>query len=180
MQRPVRLHHAVGKEAIGIPADAIARASDESEVILSDDWDDRGHADRTSHRLIDDPGCRRIGADLPQHAGNGKNSARRAEQHLPCEIRDVVVIRSKRRARRKRHDGFGILEGYRPLPAAERTRSGERLRPAHLCLPIEDLTNRSAKIERLRQRRRVHEVGPGLPGEQVPERSVGMAQPWPA
>ena len=79
----------------------------------------------------------------------------------------MVVVGTETRSTGDLHDRFGVLEPYRPLAADASCGGTERLSPAHLSLPIEDLADRTAEVQGIGKRRRVHEIGPGLPGQEI-------------
>jgi hypothetical protein len=107
---------------------------------------------------------------------HGKAAERRVERDLAGEVRRVIVVGAKARAARNLRDGLGVLERDRPARGCGESSNGERVGPADLRLPIEDLPGRSAEVERLRRRIGIHEVRPRLPCEKTAEREVRVPQ----
>ena len=174
---PVGTYDAIGKETVGIAADRITGARSEAEVVPPDGRDDAGNADGATPLLAYGRGRRRgIDAYLPQQTVNRDLAHRGVEHDLPGNIRKAVIVSPEARATRDLHHRFGILQPDRPLANHCRSGLAERLRPAHLRLPIEDLADGTAEIQRIGQRRRVHEVGPGLPSQEMAQRSVGVTK----
>ena len=89
----------------------------------------------------------------------------------------AIVVGAKRRSAGMVTTDSGFSSDTDHWPPASADDSGKWLGPAHLRLAVEDLSDRTAEVERLGQRRHQHEVGPRLPSEKMAERSVSVAKP---